>query len=215
MSRTRNIVDVALMLTIGLVLNLATFPSAGVFGRISFVYLFCYLSGAFLGPWLGMLVAICADILGYFLIPNGVFVYQISLANGLMALFAGLAYKHIKWKHKELTIIPAAIVSFFLLTLGLAAWGESVYLYNIYPYTLAKTVIAPATGISSPYLLIAMSKAITQPLWIAISLSLSMVIIKRMSIVRAHFINSLEYYKAEIEGSKVNKEKEDDINTIS
>lgn len=207
MTRTRKLADLAIMVAIGLVLNLATFPPLAFFGRISFVYGFCYLAGAMLGPVNGMIAAVMADILGYLMNSHGgPFVPQIMMTNGLMALFAGLSYKFLKWKSKELRIIPAAVVSFFLLTLGLSAWGEASMLFYIYPYTLAKT-LGESLNITSPYLMIIVSKSITQPLWISLNVFITIIVLKRLKFAREQFYSSLEYYRAEVKGSKVNEDK--------
>lgn len=207
MSRTRKLTDMAIMIAVGIVINMATFPPLGIFGRISLVYTFCYITGVFLGPLNGMIAAMAADALGWLLLSHGgPFVPQIMLSNGLMACFSGLCYKYIKWNIKELRIIPSAIISFVVCTLGLSAWGESMMLFDIYPYTLAKT-IGESLNISSPYLMIAISKSITQPLWIAANILISIVILKRVTIARQQFEYSLESFRAEVQGSKVKDTK--------
>jgi ECF transporter S component (folate family) len=205
MSKTKRIADLAIFIAIGMVLNLATLPSVTFFGRISFVYGFCYLSGVFLGPVYGLIAAVAADGLGYLLLPPGPFVWQVMATNGLMALASGIFYRLLRWKYKELRIIPAAVICYFLLTIGLAAWGESVYLFNIYPYTFAKSLGA-SLGIHSPFLMVSLAKAITQPFWIALNLIISIIVIKRISIAKSQFINSVETFKAEVSGAKKEKE---------
>jgi ECF transporter S component (folate family) len=205
MSKSKRIVDLAIFIAIGIVLNLATLPSVTFFGRVCFVYCFCYLSGVFLGPVFGFIAAIAADGLGFLLQPTGPFVWQVMATNGLMALASGIFYKALKWKVKELRIIPAAVICYFFLTIGLGAWGESVYLFHIYPYTFAKS-LGVSLGIHSPFLMISLSKAITQPFWIALNLIISIVVIKRISIAKSQFLSSVEAFKAEVSGSKKEKE---------
>jgi len=201
MSKSRKIADLAILIAIGVVLNLATLPRVEFFGTISFVYGFCYLSGVFLGPYLGFVAAAAADGLGWLLQPTGPYVWQLMLTNGIMAFLAGFFYKNLKWKNEALRIIPAASISFVFLTLGLTAWGESQMLFNVFPYTFAKSIGA-ALNISSPYLMIAISKAATQPFWIIINIVLSAIVLKRISIARKQFISSLETFREEVSGSK-------------
>ncbi len=201
MSRTRKIADTAILIAIGIVLNLATLPSIDYLGRISFVYSFCYLAGIFLGPVFGMLAAVLADILAFLILPSGPFVWQITATNGIMALVTGLCYKFLKWKIKETRIIPAAVFSFIFLTLGLSAWGEAVTLFDIFPYTLAKS-LGRSLNLSSPYLMIAAAKAITQPFWIIVNIIISIVVLRRVSYSQKQFTSSMEVLRAEVEGSK-------------
>ena len=46
---------------------------------------------------------------------------------------------------------------------------EAASLYSLYPYTLAKVVIGEGWGVSSPFVQMMLSKAISQPLWIAVN----------------------------------------------
>ncbi len=180
MSRTHQIADIAIFACIGVILNLASFPPLGSLGRISLVYAYCYMSGVILGGKNGMIAVMFADILGYLLNNmGGVFVFQITLTNGFMALFAGLAYKHLKFKRKELRIIPAVAISFIVLTLGLSAWGEAMFLFGTYPYTVAKSIGA-SLGTDNAYIMIACAKAIQQPLWIIINTVIAILLLHRL-----------------------------------
>ncbi|MGI6701092.1 MAG: ECF transporter S component [Christensenellales bacterium] len=204
MSKAKKLTNIAAMAAIGLVINLVSAKSFPAIGRPSLVYGFCYISGIVIGPVNGMIAAIISDIAGYFLSPiEAPYVPQITLANGLMALTSGLLYKHLKFKRKELSIIVTALICFPLLTLGLAAWGEAVILLDLKPnwYVLALSM-GEKTGIKNKFLMVAMQKAITQPVWIALNVLIAVPFVKRLSKIKQHFIESLLSFKAEIDGSK-------------
>ena len=181
-SKTQRIADMAIFIALGVVLNLCSFQSAGTYlGRFSLVYLFCYLSGFVLGPWQGLTVAVIADLIPGLLMPQGPYSVLIGLSNGVMAMIAGLYNRYTDWKiiFKLLATIGP---SFVVCTLCLTPLGEttSIFiipigdyeaasLYSMYPYTLAKVIIGEGWGVSTPFLQMLISKAISQPLWIAIN----------------------------------------------
>jgi uncharacterized membrane protein len=190
--------------------NWATFPRLEIggfsFGTISIVYSFCYLAGAILGPVPGMISAILADVLAFLVFPSGVYVPQLSLANGFMALFSGLACTYLKKiKHVELRLIPAAFLSYILLTMGLAAWGEAMLLFDMYPYTFAHTIGA-AINTDNPYIMIALSKGITQSIYIVLNLIVSMIIVQRLGKIREQISFSLITFKEELSEAKKRNE---------
>lgn len=179
MSRTRKIADIAVFAAIGIVINIASFPPS-IVGRVSLVYAYCFLAGIFIGPVNGMVAVMVADILGWIISSaGGPFVPHIMVTNGLMALLAGLSVKHIKWKKKSFSIVPVAIISFVFLTIGLSAWGESMILFDIYPYALAKNIGA-VLDIESKFLMVAMSKMVTQPFWILVNMLITIAIVERV-----------------------------------
>ena len=181
-SKTQRIADMAIFIALGVVLNLCSFQSAGTYlGRCSLVYLLCYLSGFILGPWQGAAVVVIADLIPGLLMPQGPYSVIIALSNGVMAMIAGLYNRYTNWKiiFKLLATIGTAFV---VCTLGLTPLGEttSIFiipigdyeaasLYSLYPYTLAKVVIGEGWGVSSPFVQMMLSKAISQPLWIAVN----------------------------------------------
>ena len=98
-SKTQRIADMAIFIALGVVLNLCSFQSFGTYlGRISLVYLFCYLSGFILGPWQGFAVAFIADLIPGLLLPQGPYSVLIGLSNSLMAMIAGLYNRYTNWR---------------------------------------------------------------------------------------------------------------------
>ncbi len=193
-SKTQRIADMAIFVALGVVLNLCSFPSFGTYlGRISLVYLFCYLSGFILGPWQGFAVAFIADLIPGLVFPQGPYSVIIGLSNAVMAMIAGLFNRYTSWKtiYKLLATMGACFV---VCTLGLTALGEttSIFiipigdyeaasLYSLYPYTLAKVVIGEGWGVSEPYLQMMLSKMISQPLWIVLNGLLTYLVYGRLT----------------------------------
>ena len=211
-SKTQRIADMAIFIALGVVLNLCSFQSFGTYlGRISLVYLFCYLSGFILGPWQGFAVAFIADIIPGLLLPQGPYSVLIGLSNALMAMIAGLYNRYTNWR-TVFKLLATAGTAFVVCTLGLTALGEttSVFvipigdyeaasLYSLYPYTLAKVIIGQGWGVETPYLQMMLSKMISQPLWIVLNGIVTYVIYIRLIPVleKAGYIRKKPENKAE------------------
>lgn len=192
-SRTQKIADMAIFIALGVVLNLCSFQSFGTYlGRISLVYLFCYLAGFILGPWRGFAVAFIADLIPAVFFPVGPYSVMISVSNAVMALIAGCYGRYTGWK-TIYKLLATVATSFVLCTLTLTVIGEvnSVFiipvgeysaasLYSLYPYTLAKVIIGQGWGVKEPYFQMMLAKAIQQPLWIVINSVLTYVIYARL-----------------------------------
>ncbi len=192
-SRTQKIADMAIFIALGVVLNLCSFQSFGTYlGRISLVYLFCYLSGFILGPWQGFAVAFIADLIPGIFFPTGPYSIMISVSNATMALIAGCYGRYtdrkVVWK-----LLATAATSFVVCTLTLTVIGEvnslliipvgeyeAASLYSMYPYTLAKVIIGEGWGVKEPYFQMMLAKAIQQPLWIALNSLVTYVIYARL-----------------------------------
>lgn len=192
-SRTQKIADMAIFIALGVVLNLCSFQSFGTYlGRISLVYLFCYLSGFILGPWQGFVVAFVADLIPGIFFPTGPYSIMISVSNSTMALIAGCFGRYTHWK-VVWKLIATALTSFVVCTLTLTVIGEvnsvliitvgeyeAASLYSMYPYTLAKVIIGKGWGVSEPYFQMLLAKAIQQPLWIVLNSLVTYVIYSRL-----------------------------------
>lgn len=192
-SRTQKIADMAIFIALGVVLNLCSFQSFGTYlGRISLVYLFCYLSGFILGPWQGFAVAFIADLIPGIFFPTGPYSIIISVSNATMALIAGCYGRYtdrkVVWK-----LLATAATSFVVCTLTLTVIGEvnslliipvgeyeAASLYSMYPYTLAKVIIGEGWGVKEPYFQMMLAKAIQQPLWIVLNSLVTYVIYARL-----------------------------------
>lgn len=197
-SRTQKIADMAIFIALGVVLNLCSFQSFGTYlGRISLVYLFCYLSGFILGPWQGFAVAFIADLIPGIFFPTGPYSIMISVSNATMALIAGCYGRYTNWKiiYKLLATVST---SFVLCTLTLTVIGEvnslliipvgeyqAASLYSMYPYTLAKVIIGEGWGVKEPYLQMMLAKAIQQPFWIVLNSLVAYVVYARLQPILA------------------------------
>lgn len=192
-SRTQKIADMAIFIALGVVLNLCSFQSFGTYlGRISLVYLFCYLSGYILGPWQGFVVAYVADLIPGVFFPTGPYSVMISVSNATMALIAGCYGRYTNWK-VIYKLLATALTSFVVCTLTLTVIGEvnslliipvgeyeAASLYSMYPYTLAKVIIGKGWGVKEPYFQMVLAKAIQQPLWIVLNSAVTYVIYSRL-----------------------------------
>ncbi len=192
-SRTQKIADMAIFIALGVVLNLCSFQSFGTYlGRISLVYLFCYLSGYILGPWQGFVVAYVADLIPGIFFPTGPYSVMISVSNATMALIAGCYGRYTNWR-VIYKLIATVITTFFVCTLTLTVIGEvnsvliipvgeyeAASLYSMYPYTLAKVIIGEGLGVKEPYFQMLLAKAIQQPLWIVLNSVVTFVIYSRL-----------------------------------
>ncbi len=193
-SRTQKIADMAIFIALGVVLNLCSFQSFGTYlGRISMVYLFCYLSGFILGPWQGFAVAFIADLIPAVFVPQGPYSVIISVSNATMALIAGCYGRYTNWK-RIYKLLATACTTFVVCTLTLTVIGEVnsvliipvgeyqtvISVYNSLPYTLAKVVIGKGWGVKEPYFQVLIAKAIQQPLWIVLNSILVYAIYSRL-----------------------------------
>ncbi len=192
-SRTQKIADMAIFIALGVVLNLCSFQSFGTYlGRISLVYLFCYLSGFILGPWQGFAAAFIADLIPGVFFPTGPYSVMISVSNAVMALIAGCYGRYTNWK-AIYKLLATAATSFVICTLTLTVIGEvnsvliipvgeyqAASLYSMYPYTLAKVIVGEGWGVSEPYFQMVLAKAIQQPLWIVLNSIVTYVIYVRL-----------------------------------
>jgi len=101
----------AVMIAMGTVLNAFSFQVAGL-GRVSFVYMFMYLSGMLFGPFYGALVAFIADGLGWVLRPEGPYMPLIGLSNATVSMIVGFIFM-IPFKKKSLKSV--LLIAFVLI----------------------------------------------------------------------------------------------------
>ena len=171
-SAARKIAYVAMFTAFGVVVNLLSF-SVPPFGRASFVDLFSNIAGIVLGPWLGFAAGICADLLPAIVAPQGPWMPLITLSNGLMCLIPGLVFRYIGWKSFSAKLALSAVLSLIVCTLGVGAWGSVPLLELYYPSAVA---LGEKYGITSPFLMIAFSKLLTQPFWIVVNAVLTVLV---------------------------------------
>lgn len=176
MSRAKNIAYIAILTAIGVVVNILTLPPFSVFGRISIVYAFCFLCGIILGPFYGAMTALFADLLQVTIQGMwGTFVPQVTISNMLIAIFMGIIYHKVSIKLLSVKLAIVGLLTLVFCSCGLSAWGEAMILFDIYPYTMAKT-LGSVLNIESKYLMIALSKLITQSFWIILNIGLTLLI---------------------------------------
>ena len=171
MSRTKKIALTGIMIAINVVANyIASFFTVriGIFGTPSLVYCTAFLSGIWLGPILGGLAALVGDLIPAFLFPTGIWIWQISLSSLLMGVFAGLFWK-MPIKKDWIKLALMGFVTLVVCSLCLNSWGLSTYMFDRFPSAQAR---GERLGVSNPFLIIVIARAITQPFWIAINLIL-------------------------------------------
>ena len=164
-TNAKKIAYVAMFTAFGVVVNLLSF-SVPPFGRASFVYMFSNIAGIVLGPWLGLAAGLCADFLPAIVVPQGDWMPVITLSNGLMCMIPGLVFRYIPWKSFTLKLILSSAISFVVCTLGVGAWGSVPLLYIFFKSAVS---LGEQYGITSPYLMIAFYKLLTQPFWIVLN----------------------------------------------
>ena len=129
--------------------------------RFSLGYLPILLAGALLGPGWGAGVGLIADVLGFFIFPNGAYFPPISLTSALAGLIPGLVFILLpRWRLWSKTLLSAAVVqvgcSLFLQTYWLSLLYGKGYLLLLGPRTAVALVLIPVYTL----LLIALLKAL-------------------------------------------------------
>ena len=88
----------ALLMALSVVANVFTFYF-GFAGKnaLSFTYTVCFVAGAFFGPFVGFLVGVGGDVLGWLVNPaGGAFNPFITLTSGLLGLIPGIVFLIVK-----------------------------------------------------------------------------------------------------------------------
>ena len=190
MSKTYKLALAAVLTGIGVALNVCSISTGTFLGRVSFVYSFCYLAGVYLGPLGGCLVAMLADVLQCLFFPQpGPYVVFLTISNGLIAAFCGIGFKYFKKLGPELGMLIGAVLGYFICSAGISAFGESLMLFNIYPYTFAKLIgaglgfdVANAT-LGQKFVMMSISKLATQWAWIIMNYIITLVIYESTKVI--------------------------------
>lgn len=177
MNKARKIADMAIFTAIGVVLNMMSFFNFGVLGTMSLVYAFCYMVGILYGPIFGACIAMLADLIPALILPKGPFNPLINIGVGLMAFIVGFCV-HFKKGNFNLKFAIGILLSFIFVTLGLNAYGESLF-FDMNPYVFARSIGA-ALKIDSPYLMVMISKAALQPFWIVMNTAIVYLVVYKL-----------------------------------
>jgi len=124
----------AVMIAMGTVLNAFSFQVAGL-GRVSFVYMFMYLSGMLFGPFYGAAVAFTADALGWVLRPEGPYMPLIGISNAVVSMIVGFIFM-IRFDKK--TLKNVLLVAFALICV--ATIMSTYYVGPFQPERLVTTI---------------------------------------------------------------------------
>lgn len=182
---------VSVFTAVGIVLNLlsSVMPRIDTFGRISFVYAFCFLSGALLGPWLGCGVAMLADFLPAMLFPEGPWMPLITLSNGVMSLLAGLFFRYLKTDSLSVKLVCTALSTFLVCSLGLTALGEAL-LYDMGMAAYYPTTTLLINAGLDVFRATVVRRACVQWFWLTLNTVLTGLILKSPSLARYVFKKS-------------------------
>ena len=184
--RTYFITLIACFSAVGIALNLfsSAMPRIDTFGRISFVYTFCFLAGALLGPWIGGGVAVFSDLIPALFFPEGPWMPLITLSNGMMAVIAGLIFKYFNTDKVALKLIYTAIASFILCSLGLTAGGEALlYDMGMQAYYPTTTALMEAVGMDV-FTATLVRRAAVQWFWVLANTLLCWLVLKSPAFTR-------------------------------
>ena len=132
----------AVMLAIGIVLNVLSFSFPGFGGRASFVYLFMYLSGILFGPVYGFVVAFAGDLIGFSLAPEGMYSPFIGIGNGITATVVALIFK-LKFSNKFYKDALLVLFTFVCMATILSAYYFGPF---VAPGTVNQTTGAVSSG---------------------------------------------------------------------
>lgn len=177
MLKTKKIADMAIILAFAIIANIISFPTIPFLGRFSLVYTMAYVAGVFLGPIVGFCVTMLGDLIPALIFPQGAWMPLITIGTGLISLIVGLSNKYIRLNFQWRLII-GALIAYVVCTAIIIPLGE-VPLFTVMKYTTAK-LIGKSLGISSPFVLISLSKLITQPLWIAMNVVIVITVCVRL-----------------------------------
>lgn len=181
MFNVKRLADMAILLALGVLANIFSFSfGLGYLGRFSLVYTFAYLSGILLGPYCGLLIAFVADLIPALIMPQGPYMPLIGLGTAMISLLVGLCNRYLPYKFHT-RIIIGAVISYLICTCGISALGEvPLFIAKIYPYAFAR-LLGTALNIETPYIMLALAKMITQPVWILINLTITITMCYRLS----------------------------------
>lgn len=119
--RPRSLALGAMCVALHVVLNQFTIPVSAVL-EIGFDFLALSAAGCLCGPWVAGLTGLGADVLGYFLRPNGEYFPGFTLSAILMGILYGLWYykKPVRlWRCAAAHLSAVLLFNFFLTPLWL------------------------------------------------------------------------------------------------
>lgn len=167
MLKTKKIADLAIILAFAMIANLISW-TIPFFGRFSLVYTMAYIAGIFFGPLIGLCITMLGDLIPALIFPQGgAWMPLITIGTGLISFIVGLANKYIRLNFQWRLII-GAIAAYILCTAIIIPLGE-LPLFHVMKYQTAR-LLGKILGIESPFIMISLSKIVTQPLWITINL---------------------------------------------
>ena len=108
----------ALIIAVATVLNLITaFTGVGASMKISISAIFIKLPAVLFGPLYGGIAGAVADVLGYFIKPNGGYIFPMTVTAALGCAFVGYIWKYVKLQsgdkvRKTLAIVAISLVVF-------------------------------------------------------------------------------------------------------
>lgn len=129
---TKKIAYTALLSAAAVVLNIFSLPIMDNSIKISFTYIICFVAGAFLGPFAGLLTGLVGDILGMLIAPTGgPWVPLITVSSAFLGLIPGIIFK-LNGIKPLIKILISYVLVFLICTAGLTSLG-------IYTMFIAKT----------------------------------------------------------------------------
>ncbi len=175
----------ATLLSLSLLANLISFPMLGNFGRFSLVYLFAYLSGIILGPFAGFAVTFLGDLMPAMIFPQGPWLPLLTVSVASISLVVGVCFRYLPLCN-DFKIAIGVALSFAICTLMLTPLAETE-IFFMYPYTTAKAIGA-SLGLTSPYLMLMLSKLMSQPIMIVLNVTLLLPLLKTYQKLRPNSI---------------------------
>lgn len=124
LTATRKVTYMAVLIAVAIALKAYSIPISSS-TRISFLYIPCYLAGAFFGPLFGFCTGIVGDIVGYYVKSGGMFNPIITLGNGLTGFIVGVVFLF-KGKNNYLKLIIGCFISMIICSLGINTFGLAV-----------------------------------------------------------------------------------------
>lgn len=130
----------ALFVAMGVELSFVRIPLSSV-TEITLTGLPMAAGGFVLGPWMGFVIGVLIDIIGFFAAPKGAYFPGFTLSNGLVGMIYGLLLYHNFWEKRErkipvlsrgntglvLRIITAHLIKTLTISLGLNCIWLSVF----------------------------------------------------------------------------------------
>jgi len=139
------IATMAVVLSIGVILNVFSFNLPGFGGQASFVYLFMYLSGILFGPVYGFAVAFFADFIGCIIAPVGVYSPLIGVSNGITATIVALVFK-LRFSNKFYKDLLLIVFTFICIATIMSAYYFGSYYAGGNPITNDAGEVIGLTG---------------------------------------------------------------------